>query len=350
MMKPGKIVLFGSGETSSSGQKVFDYLFRSMRTPIRVSILETPAGFELNSRWVAGQVEEFLLKRLKNYSPHVDVIPARKRYTALSPDDPELIMPLLHSNVIYMGAGSPTYAVRQLQDSLAWHMLIARHRLGSALVFASASTLAVGAYTLPVYEIYKVGEELHWKTGLDLFGPYGLSLVFIPHWNNKDGGINLDTSRCFMGFPRFAQLVETLPHSVTLIGIEEHTGLLIDLKQEVCQSMGRGAVIVIRDRQEHRYGESEPFSLHELGPFHMPAISAGIPDDVIMRVQSAEVSFNQRKSLQISEDVRQLLAERELAREDQDWDLADRLRDRISQFGWGVQDTPDGPRLFPLDD
>jgi cyanophycinase-like exopeptidase len=349
-VEPGKVVLFGSGETSSSGQKVFDHLFRSVPPPIKVSILETPAGFELNSRWVAGQVEEFLLKRLKNYGPHVEVIPARKRNTAFSPDDPELIKPLLHSNVIYMGAGSPTYAVHQLQDSLAWHMLIARHRMGSALVFASASTLTVSAYTLPVYEIYKVGEELHWEAGLDLFGSYGLSLVFLPHWNNNDGGANLDTSRCFMGLPRFVQLLEKLPHSVTLIGIEEHTGIILDLKQVACQSLGRGAVIVIRDGKEYRHNKGEPFSLHELGPFHMPEIMTGIPSDVLKSVQSAEEGINQRKLPQPSEDVYQLVAERELAREGHDWVLADRLRDRIGRLGWRIQDTPEGTQLFPLDD
>jgi len=59
-VKPGPVVLFGSGET--------------------------PAGFELNSPQVAGRVAEFLEHHLQNYDPQVKVIPARKRGTAFSPD------------------------------------------------------------------------------------------------------------------------------------------------------------------------------------------------------------------------------------------------------------------------
>lgn len=208
MQQPGPVVFFGSGETSASGQTVFHHLLSSMPQPVRVSILETPAGFELNSAWVAGQVAEFQGKHLQNFKPQITIVPARKRGTPFSPDDPDIIAPLLSAHMIYMGAGSPTYAERQLQNSLAWHTLIARHRLGASLVFASACSLAISAYTIPVYEIYKVGEDVQWTTGLDLFGPYGLSLVFVPHWNNTEGGAHVDTSRCYMGESRFNQLLQ----------------------------------------------------------------------------------------------------------------------------------------------
>jgi hypothetical protein len=35
--KPGIIVLFGSGETSSSGQKVFDWLFRQLGAAVQAA-------------------------------------------------------------------------------------------------------------------------------------------------------------------------------------------------------------------------------------------------------------------------------------------------------------------------
>ena len=195
----GIVVLFGSGETSASGQKAFDWLFRHLTQPLRVAVLETPAGFELNSDRVAGRIGDFLCDRLQNYRPEVILVPARQRGTPYSPDSPEIVAPLLSSNVLFLGPGSPTYAVRQLRDSLAWHTLQARHRWGLPWHWPSAATLAVGCLALPVYEIYKVGEDLHWKPGLDLFGPFGLPLVILPHWNNNDGGDELDTSRCFMG-------------------------------------------------------------------------------------------------------------------------------------------------------
>ena len=154
---------------------------------------------------------EFLQHNLQNYRPEVVTVAARNRATAYSPDDPQIIEPIYSADLVFMGPGSPTYAVRQLHDSLAWYALLARHRLGAAIALASAAVIAISAYALPVYEIYKVGEDLHWKPGLDFFGMYGLPLVFIPHWNNNDGGEELDTSRCFMGQQRFARLVELLP-------------------------------------------------------------------------------------------------------------------------------------------
>ncbi len=193
-LRPGRVALLGSGETSLSGGRVFEALANHFTGLPRVAVLETPAGFELNSAQVAGRVADFLRQRLQNYQPDVVVVPARKRRTTFSPDDPALTRPLLDANLIFAGPGSPTYAVRQLRDSRAWHTLSAAHRLGATLVFASAATTAVGAQVLPVYEIYKVGEEPHWRPGLDFFGAYGLSLVFIPHWNNGVCQWVLDTT------------------------------------------------------------------------------------------------------------------------------------------------------------
>src|SRR5512136_1223261 len=154
---PGPIVLFGSGETSSMGRKAFHWAFRRRAEPPHVAILETPAGFQPNSAWVASQVADFLTQRLGEFSPQSTLVPARERGTPLSPDNPEILGPLLSANTLYLGAGSPTYAVNQLRDSLAWHMVLGRQRLGSSLILASAAVLAVSSQTIPVYEIYKVG-------------------------------------------------------------------------------------------------------------------------------------------------------------------------------------------------
>ncbi|MCS6910594.1 MAG: hypothetical protein NZM11_08515, partial [Anaerolineales bacterium] len=192
---PGLVVLFGSGETSATGSKILQALVPRLEHPLRLAVLETPAGFELNSAQVAGRVADFLRDKLQNEKLEVTVIPARKRGTAFSPDDPEIAAPLRNASLVFMGAGSPTYAVRQLQGSVTWHTLEAAHRFGAAVVFASAATLAVSAYTIPVYEIYKAGEDLHWRAGLNFLLPFGLNLIFVPHWNNSEGGAELDTSR-----------------------------------------------------------------------------------------------------------------------------------------------------------
>jgi len=57
---PGRIALLGSGETSLAGGRVFEALARVLPTPLRVAVLDTPAGFELNSARVAGRVADFL--------------------------------------------------------------------------------------------------------------------------------------------------------------------------------------------------------------------------------------------------------------------------------------------------
>lgn len=349
-VSPGRVVLFGSGETSSSGRKVFDFLFQAMSEDVRVAILETPAGFELNSEWVAGQVADFLIKRLKNYDLEVHVVPARKRGTAFSPDDPDIVEPLLTSNVIYMGAGSPTYAVKQLEGSLAWHTLMAQHRLGTNLVLASASPLAFGAYTIPVYEIYKVGEDLHWKNGLDFFKPFGLEVVFVPHWNNKDGGAYLDTSRCFMGLSRFTTLIEMIPEQATVVGIEEHTALIIKMDEQTCHIMGKGGVIILKEGEEKRHENDHPFSIGELGSFRLPDLSDGIPEGVINQAIRAKERFQSGDLPTVPPRVLELLEAREFARGQSDWREADRLRDEILKLGWRIRDTDEGPELVIYED
>jgi len=343
--RPGLVALFGSGETSASGRKIHDWLLDRLSQPIQVAVLETPAGFEPNSAQVAAHVADFFRHHLKNYRPQVTVVPARKRGTPFSPDDPAVVAPLLEANVVFMGPGSPTYAVRQLRDSLAWHTLVARHRLGAAVVVASAGLIAASARALPVYEIYKVGEDPHWHDGLDFFGPYDLSLVFVSHWNNREGGADLDTSRCFMGEARFEQLLALLPTDVTVVGIDEHTALVVDLEAETCRVMGRSGVTLLRGGGEERFAQGQAFPVSELGPFQRPEPQAGIPSEVWERVLAAR---RDEVAPAPSSDVLALVEEREAARTRRDWVKADALRKRIAALGWRVIDTPTGPSLQPL--
>jgi hypothetical protein len=229
-------------------------------------------------------------------------------------------------------------------------MLAARHRLGASVVAASAGSLAIGALTIPVYEVFKVGEEIHWKPGLDLFGPFGLSLVFVPHWNNTDGGAHLDTSRCFMGRSRFDEMLEMLPTETVVVGIEEHTGLIVDLAGRSCQVRGRGGVILLRDGQEHRFDQGQSFAIAELGPYRELEPSVGIPGHVWERTLAAVEEQEDAATRPPPAEVVALLEEREIARVRQDWGTADQLRDQIRLRGWNVQDTPSGPRLAPIQD
>jgi hypothetical protein len=346
--QPGLITLFGSGETSPKGGQVFEWLAHRLTIPLRIGVLETPAGFELNSPLVAGRVADFLRKRLQNYQPTITVIPARKKGTPFSPDNPEIVRSLLDVEMIFLGPGSPTYAVRQLRDSLAWAALQARHRMGGTVVMASAATIASGALALPVYEIYKVGEDLHWKEGLNFFAPYGLSLVFVPHWNNAEGGQELDTRYCFMGEPRFELLLAMLPATMTVVGLDEQTALILDPQQRICRVMGRGRVHLIQGGKEREFPHGSNFSIQELGPFRQPMPENGIPSVVWQQALAhAQMDENQPTPRIIPDQVLAYVKERQQARERKDWSLADKLREEIEALGWRVVDTPEGPRIKP---
>jgi cyanophycinase-like exopeptidase len=372
--QPGPIVLFGSGETSPSGRKIFEQVFRQLRHAPNVALLETPAGFELNSDRVIGRVGDFLRHRLQNYDPQIFVVPARRRGTPNSPDNIDILTPLLAADLIFMGPGSPSYAVRQLRDSLAWNILRARHRLGAALVMASAAAIAMSAYALPVYEIYKVGEDLHWKQGLDFFGAFSLPLIFIPHWNNNDGGDELDTSRCFMGQNRFSELMHLLPTDLTILGIDEKTALILDIYHGAGRVIGLGGVTLIhtghrhprgfspdlngtgldevaqaRNGHVHQYRHGEVFPLSECCPFELPEPQAGIPNEIWQKVLAAQQIKDENTEplapAPLPSQVQTLMKARQEARSRRDWDAADALRKQIGELGWQVIDTPEGPQL-----
>ncbi|MEW6092781.1 MAG: cysteinyl-tRNA synthetase [Chloroflexota bacterium] len=339
----GPIALLGSGETSLAGGRIFESLAQKLPHPLQIAILETPAGFELNSSQVAGRVGDFLKVRLQNYNPRVEVVPARKRGTPFSPDDPEILKPLLTADMIFMGPGSPTYAVRQLTGSLAWDLVRARHRLGAALVFASAATIAVGAHVLPVYEIFKVGEEVTAPVGLDLFADFGLALSCIPHWNNSDGGADVDTSRCFIGMERFSQWCAMLPPGHTTLGLDEHTGIIIDFAAGTCSVSGISTVNLVRECEPEIFPAGKTFAVAELGTVHCPQEpGAGLSAAVMDMVNAAG---RDPQSEAVPEEVLRLAEERQKAREGKNWPESDRLRDLIASLGWQVQDTPDGQKV-----
>lgn len=337
---PGPIALFGSGETAPSGQKIFDFLFKKIAVSPLVSILETPAGFELNSEKVARNVAEFIQDHLKNYKPRTKVIPARKKGTDFSPDNPDIALPILESDLIFMGPGSPTYAVRHLEKTLVWEYIITRHRMGAALALSSATTIAISSSTLPVYEIYKVGQDIHWQPGLNFFSPFQLSLVFIPHWNNTDGGVDLDTSRCFMGRSRFDALLNLLPSGQVVIGIDEHTGLIIDFQNACIHVIGSGNVTILSEDSERIFPGSSAINLSELGDYKLPDPQTGISPASWKTALKIQQEATDR--VIPPKDLLELAEKREQARKEKDWQAADNLRLKIEEKGWTIQDSTHG--------
>jgi hypothetical protein len=342
-MTLGRIAFLGSGETSLAGGRIFESLARRIPEPLHVSVLETPAGFELNASIVAARVGDFLKTRLQNYKPTIDLIPARKQGTEFSPNNIEILKPLLRANIIFMGPGSPTYLARQLHGSLAWDIIRARHRLGATLIFSSAATISVGAWVLPVYEIYKVGEDVHAKEGLNFFSDLGMDLSFVPHWNNAEGGTDLDTSRCFVGIERFDQWLKLLPPENILVGLDEHSGIIMDFEKGTCDVHGISSVSVVKNTSMEMYPAGAKFSLNELGNFNLSdPIEKGIRPEVWEMVLNASKAIDEETP---PDEALKLLEQRKDARARKDFAESDRLRGQIAELGWIVQDGKDGQKL-----
>jgi peptidase E len=161
---------------------------------------------------------------------------------------------------LLVGPGSPTYALRQWKGTPIPEILERRVERGACIVAASAAALTVGRFSLPVYEIYKVGQELHWAEGLDILGHFGLNAVVVPHWNNAEGGTH-DTRFCFMGEKRFRMLESLLPEETSILGIDEHTACIIDLDREEVLVKGIGTVTLRHQAFEKIFVRGELFPI-----------------------------------------------------------------------------------------
>ncbi len=339
----GLITLIGSGETAPSGRALYEPAFDRLPKPVKVAVMETPAGFELNSPHVASRVSEFIRHRLQNYKPDVTVVPARRRDTEFGTNNPDILRPLLDADCIFMGPGSPSYAVRHLTGTYAWDMIQARHRLGACLTFASSAAIAIGETAVPIYEIYKVGDDPHWIPGLDLLGPLGLRIACVTHWNNTEGGANLDTSRCYIGRARLETLLPALSDGTVVVGIDEHTALTLDFSERTCRVLGKGTVTLVDDGKERVFRVGSDFPMSELGDVRIPDDSEGIRPEVWEEMSDVQRTRDETTST-LPDEAAALIAEREEARRMKDWNRADTLRDQIAELGYTVTDTPEGPK------
>jgi hypothetical protein len=139
-------------------------------------------------------------------------------------------------------------------------MLHAKIRGGGVVTFASAAALTLGTRTVPVYEIYKCGEEPYWLEGLNLLGDLGIPAVVIPHYNNAEGGHH-DTRFCYLGERRLVALESELGDDEYVIGIDEHTGLIIDFDAESARVVGNGVVTLRVDGASRTFSSGETLSL-----------------------------------------------------------------------------------------
>ncbi len=255
----GVIALMGSGELTATMVEVHKELLAGTSGSPRAVFLDTPAGFQLNVDQLSERAVEYFRTRVQQ-----TMCVASFKSSETTPYEAEqAFQTLRRADYVLIGPGSPSYAVRHWRQTPIPDILAARVEDGGCLVAASAAALTVGRFTLPVYEVYKVGEALHWVEGMDLLGRFGLDLVVVPHWNNAEGGTH-DTRFCYMGEPRFRKLEALLPEGSSVLGLDEHTACLIDLEREEAVVKGIGRVTLRRNGAERSFERGERFPLDVL--------------------------------------------------------------------------------------
>jgi cyanophycinase-like exopeptidase len=242
------LVVMGSGETAPTMVKVHREVLAASGDGPAV-LLDTPFGFQLNA--------DDLVTRTRAYfeqSVGTAVEVARWRRAGLPTVDREQALALVaRAAWVFAGPGSPTYALRCWTDSPLPAALAEVAERGGTLVFGSAAACTLGTHTVPVYEIYKVGAEPAWVPGLDLLGRLtGLRAVVVPHYDNNEGG-HYDTRFCYLGEPRLARLEGELPDEVGVLGVDEHTALVLDLRARTARVTGNGVVTLRRRGRSTTY-------------------------------------------------------------------------------------------------
>ena len=250
MTLPRILTIMGSGETSPTMVSTHRMLVGKLPKPVRAALLDTPYGFQENA-------PELATKAVEYFNTSINVALDVAGLTEISAGDAlateKGLQLVADAQYVFAGPGSPSYALRQWSGTPLAGLLIKKLRSGGIVTFASAAALTLGKYTLPVYEIYKAGEPPRWLDGLDILSELGIKAALIPHYNNAEGGHH-DTRFCYMGERRLSFLERELPEDVYVLGVDEHTGVVLDIDADEATVVGKG-VVTIRVR-----GASQEFA------------------------------------------------------------------------------------------
>ena len=221
--------------------------------------LDTPFGFQPNA-------DEIVARTVTYFRQHVGceigLASFRHSEQATPLETERFLARLSEANYVFAGPGSPSYALRHWRNTGVRDRLAEKVDHGGCVAFASAAGIGLGAYALPVYEIYKVGQDPSWIAGLDLLGQIGVRCAVIPHYNNQEGGTH-DTRFCYMGEERLRRLEALLPDDVLILGVDEYTACIIDVEAQSVSVRGRGG-ITARRRGSERVWTRTTFPLAEL--------------------------------------------------------------------------------------
>jgi len=245
---PRLLAIMGSGETAPTMVKVHRQLLEALGPPpVPAVLLDTPFGFQENARDIAWRAVSYFRDSLRAtiaVAGLAATVPDGNNgaHQAAFTDD-QLVNTVRNSRYVFAGPGSPSYALRKWRQTVIPGLLVEKLLYGGCVVFASAAALTLGVATVPVYEIYKCGEDPHWLEGLDITSAAGIRAAIIPHYDNNEGG-NHDTRFCYLGERRLSTLERELPEGVFVLGVDENTACVLDLDAGTASVEGRGAVTV----------------------------------------------------------------------------------------------------------
>ena len=275
MSGPRILAIMGSGETAPTMAKVHRALFERLGPePVPAVILDTPYGFQENADELSARTVRFFAESVGREvgvavyrSRDVDAVAAATAVARIR-----------EARYVMAGPGSPSYALRQWVDGPVPAALADRVRDGGILTMASAAALTLGAVTIPVYEIYKVGADPAWLPGLDILGPAtGLRAAVVPHYDNAEGG-NHDTRFCYMGERRLRMLERQLPTGTFILGVDSHTALVLDLDRRTASVSGLGGVTVRVDGRGTVFPSGSEVGIHVLGDVARELAAGGMVD------------------------------------------------------------------------
>lgn len=248
------LAIIGSGETSPTMVTVHrDLVGRLGLSSPQATVLATPYAFQENAADVSARTERYFADSVglrvgvaAGTSPNADPGMAPPLIPADAEDETRQAAAIRAADWVFAGPGSPSYALAHWQAGPVAAGLRDRVLAGDGLtVLASAAAATAGRFTVPVYEIYKAGGAPRWLAGLDLLGPLGLNVALVPHYDNAEGG-RYDTRYCYVGERRLAVMERDLPADAAVLGVDEHTAVLVDLRAGEIEIRGRGGVTVRR--------------------------------------------------------------------------------------------------------
>ncbi len=324
--KPSIITLFGSGETSPHMAKLYRGIIDDFGSKLKSNfLLDTPFGFQENHSVLSNKI-------IKYFSDKVNLKIDPMNFPDHNSYNEKINENIINSDFIFSGPGSPTYALGIWKEYGIDSLLKTKLSNGGILAFSSAAALTFGSHVIPVYEIYKVGEEPNLIPGLNLLSFLHKETIVVPHFNNKEGGDH-DTSHCFIGEKRFDSLINN--RDILVLGIEEHTSITFNLDNSSMKVDGKGRVFLKSPKGVIEINSGETLGINEINSNYTPL------------VKTRAISNNKSKEKEdkkVYVDIDLLVDIRDKVRLKKLWDISDQVRDLLISNNIEVEDRSDGSK------